>query len=737
MEKGIKEQAGRVWSGDIWGGSAAMLVALPSSIAFGVAIFSAMSAAQAGYGAYAGMMGALALGLVAPLIGGNSRLISAPSAPVAAVFTALAVGYVQQGLNADTVPLLLVMIGFLAGLIQIGLGMGGVGKLIKFIPYPVISGYLSGVGLIIISGQIPKFLGAPSGVALVDAIIHPTDWRWQSILIGAVVVVTMVLAPKFVKVVPPPIVGLVAGGGAYQLLGLVGVSPLTVEHNALLIGPLGAGDRNFLETMGHHWNALRDISASNWAQMIAPAVTLAALLSIDTLKTCLVIDTTTNTHHDPNRTLLGQGLGNIVASILGGIPGSGTMGPSMVNILSGGTTRLSGLVAGGLTLATILLLSPLIAWIPISALAAILIVVGIRMVDTHSLSFFGASTTRLDFFIIVAVILVALFGDLILASGVGVALATLLFLREQSRSSVVRVRLEGADLLTRYKHLTLDGRDSQASFADKVVVIELQGSLFFGTASQLLAALETETATRKFIILNMRRVQSLDVTATHVLEQIKDQLESKGGYLIFCDIPKDLPSGLKMKRFLKDAGIVRATEKALTFRQIDEAFEWIAAQELAILPEVNNAAGVLTVREMPMFQGQNEHVLAILEKSMEIRKTLAGKKIFKLGSEGDELMIVRSGLVKVSLPLHKKEAFHLATCYPGDIVGGIGFLDAHSHTTEALALRDTEIYVLQRSTFLELNQHHRPVAFAMIENIARNLGERLHAAATEIQALRG
>ena len=231
--------------------------------------------------------------------------------------------------------------------------------------------------------------------------------------------------------------------------------------------------------------------------------------------------------------------------------------------------------------------------------------------------------------------------------------------------------------------------------------------MFFGTANQLLRALETETANHKFIILNMRRVQSLDVTATHVLEQVKGQLEANAAYLIFCDIPKGLPSGLKMKRFLKDAGVVRPTEKALAFHQIDEVFDWIAEQEAADAPGADNAPRACLLKDMPMFQGQNQHVLGTLEKTIQIRKFQAGKKVLKVGNAGDELLIVRSGVVKVSLPLHKKDAFHLATCYPGDIVEGIGFLDARSHTTEALALHETEVYVLSRSEFLELNQHHR------------------------------
>ncbi len=153
-----------------------MLVALPSAIAFGVAIFAPLGGPFAAQGALAGILGATALGLVAPVFGGSSRLITAPCAPAAAVLSALAVTFSQQGTSAEAILLLLGVIGLLAGGIQIGLGLLGVGKLIKFIPFPVVSGYLSGVGLIIIGSQVPKFLGMPGGTHVLSALQSPSGW---------------------------------------------------------------------------------------------------------------------------------------------------------------------------------------------------------------------------------------------------------------------------------------------------------------------------------------------------------------------------------------------------------------------------------------------------------------------------------------------------------------------------------------------------------------------------------
>ena len=516
-------------------------------------------------------------------------------------------------------------------------------------------------------------------------------------LVGAVVVAAMLLMPRLTSKVPAPILALLAGVAAYLLLGLMDPALLDTAHNPLLIGAFASSEAGLGDSVSQHWQALSGLGLDIALKVFVPALTLAVLLSIDTLKTCLVIDAMTNSHHDSNRELVGQGLGNIASSLVGGIPGAGTMGASLINVSSGGKTRLSGLMTGVFSLAAYLLLSPLLAWVPIAALAAILIVIGWRMIDRHSLEFFFTPSTRFDFLVILSVILVAIFGNLIAASGVGVGLAILLFIREQTRSSVVRNRIEGHELLSKRASLSKDRELLEREGSD-MVVFELQGSLFFGTASQLQAALEPETGTRKYVILSMRRVQSLDVTATHVLEQIKDRLEENDAYLVFCDIPKGLPSGLKMKRFLKDTGVVRPTNKAFAFRQLDDALEWVEAQALEGTAAARAAAAALALRDMPAFAGCSEEALAALETSVEFRVIKSGKKLWKADAAGDELFLIRRGAVKILLPLGKKESYHLATSGPGDIVGAMGFLDASVHVADALT--EVEVYVLSRTLFI-------------------------------------
>ncbi len=713
-----------------------MLVALPSAIAFGVTIFSPLGAGYAAQGAIAGILGTTALGLIASSFGGTDRLITAPCAPAAAVLTAVAIGFAQSGVSAEAGILMLVLIALLAGVIQIGLGLVGIGRLIKFIPYPVVSGYLSAVGLTIIASQLPRVLGAPKGMGLWAALQHPGDWRWQSIVIGVAVVVSMAMVPRFLRAVPAAIVAMTIGVLVYFGLGFVDPTLWNSHGNPLIVGPLGASTGNLLGAVMGHLSALRAWDPALLAQIFLPALTLAALLSIDTLKTCVVLDALTNTHHDSNRELIGQGLGNIGSALLGGIPGAGQMGASMVNLSSGACTRRSGVIEGVFSLIAFLLLASLVAWLPIAALGGILLMVGWRMIDRHSLEFFRSKATRFDFLVIVTVIVTALTVSLIAASGAGIVLAIVLFLREQTRSSVLRRKVDGSEVFSKVvrheQELSILVRNGS-----KTVIVELQGSLFFGTANQLFLALEPEIGPRTYVILNMRRVQSMDLTATHVLEQIKERLESVGAYLIFTDIPHGLPSGLKMKRYLREVGLVRDTANAMVFREQDEALEWIEAQFLSEASYDSEDNGPpLELAELEALLVWKPGTLTCLEAIIELRHIRAGKKVFKIGTPGDELLFIRRGTVRVVLPVHKNDSWHIGTFGRGDFIGEMGFLDSERRSAEAIAMTDTDFFVLSRTRFNDLVGQDGVSDSHIFEGIACVLAMRLRFMNKELRALR-
>ena len=721
-------------AGDFWGGLAAMLVALPSAIAFGVTIYSPLGGSYAAHGALAGILGATALGFIAAALGGTNRLITAPCAPAAAVLSGLAIELLHNGVALESALLMLTVIGLLCGVFQIILGVIGMGRLIKYMPYPVVSGYLSGVGLYIIASQVPKFLAAPKGMHFWESLASPALWQWQAIVVGVATITVMVGAPKVTKAVPAAILGLLGGVLAYFALAFFDNSLLSVTGNSFIIGPLGGSGDGFFGAILERWKAVGSLTSADLMMVFVPAMTLTVLLSIDTLKTCVVLDAITRTRHDSNRELIGQGCGNLASALIGGIPGAGTMGATLVNISSGAQTRLSSLIEGVLALVAFLILGTLIAWVPVAALAGILIVVGIRMIDRNSFHFLKSRSTVLDFVVIAAVVVTALTVSLIAASGVGIVLAILLFVREQIGGAVVRRKVYGNQTFSKQVRLPSE-MEILTEHGDRTVIFELQGSLFFGTTDQLFSALEPELKTRTYVILNMRRVQSVDVTAAHILEQIKDMLAEHNGFLIFSEIPQNLPSGRDLHQYFDQVGLVKYKSPVRVFGEIDEALEWVEDRILKEAALEREEEKPLELHEIELFKGRKVESLAALEACMELRSFKAGEKIFARGDAGDELFLIRRGAARIVLPLDENKKYHLSTFTRGNFFGETAFLDNDLRSADAIAYNDTELFALSRKNFDAFAEEHKKVALNLLEGLARTLAIRLRYTNAELRVL--
>ncbi len=720
--------------GDFWGGLAAMLVALPSSIAFGVTIYKALGAGYAGYGALAGLLGAVALGIVAAAAGGTERLVTAPCAPAAAVMAALAGSLAAKGVPIGSAFLTLSLVGLLAGVFQVLFGLVGLGRLIKYMPYPVVSGYLSGVGLIILTSQIPVLLGVPRDTRLWPALTRVSLWNGETIGVGLVTILVIAGAPRLTKSVPATILGLAAGAAAYACFAWADPALRVLSGNAQVVGPLGGDVASLAGALGRRLTAVRGMELAGLPALFVPALTLAVLLSIDTLKTCLALDTLTRSRHDSNRELLGQGLGNLASAAIGGMPGSGQMGATLVNVGSGGTTRRSGLFEGALALVAVLALGPLIAWVPVAALAGILAVVGIRMIDFGSLHFLRARSTVLDFFVIVAVVVAAQAVGLVAATGVGVVLAVALFIRGQIGGRVVHRRTEGGRIFSRHTRLP-EAMDLLRRHGGETVIFELQGSLFFGTTDQLYTALEPELRTRRYVILDLRRVQSVDVTAAHLFEQVEAILGEHGGFLLFSHVPPRLPSGQDVTRYFREVGLVRAESRAKVFPELDNALEWVEERVLAEAAFTGSNEKPLELHEIGLFRERKPETLQALEARMTKRTCRSGEKIFARGDTDDTLYLIRRGSVRIMLQLDATQWRHVATFGRGNFFGELAFLDGRPRSADAVAETDVDLYALSRREFDALAEEHKRMAIALLEELARVLAMRLRDVNAQLHVL--
>lgn len=717
-------------AGDLWGGFAAMLVALPSSIAYGVAVYTVLGPEYAGMGVRTGIVGAMVLGVVASLLGGAPRLISSPCAPAGAVLASLAgslLAHPEVPVTPERIVALLLLLAILSGLLQLLYGLVGGGKLIKYIPYPVVSGYLSAVGVLIFLSQLPKFLGAPPADLLV-----PARWQGPALIVGTVTIAAVLLGPRLTRAVPATILGLLAGLLAYFGAAWFRPELLRLTGNPLIIGPVGSGESGVFSGMSQVWPALAGLGVADLGLLVMPALTLSVLLSIDTLKTCVVVDSLTRTRHDSNRTLLGQGAGNLASALVGGMPGAGMMGATLVSVESGGTTRRAGVIEGGCVLVAALLLGNLIAWVPVAALAGILIVVAVRMFDWGSFALLRQKSTMLDFAVIATVVVVAVTTNLMAASGAGVGLAMLLFIREQIRGSVIRRKVPGNRIFSTQHRLPAE-RAVLEEHGAQTVVCELQGSLFFGTTDQLRTELAADLGHCRHLVLDLRRVQSMDYTAAHLFEQFEATLAERNGCLVFSRLParRELQDYFAHVGVLKDRGAVRK------FDTLDDALMWVEDRILAehLPARAGDDAPPLELADFELLREfETDQTLAPFAPAVIERSFGAGETIFRSGDTGQELFLVRRGVVRVMLPLKDGSHHNLASFGRGSFFGEMAFLTGAVRSAEAVATTPTDLFIIDRKRFDAISLAHPLVGVRVFARLARTLAVRLRHTDTELRA---
>lgn len=469
--------------GDIYGGITAGVVALPLALALGVA---------SGAGAIAGLYGAIAVGFFASLFGGTGPQISGPTGPMVVVFAGLFAGFAGQ-------PDMVFTAVILAGLMQVAFGFMGFGQYIRLVPYPVISGFMSGIGCIIIILQVARLLGhePPGGTlgALAEIPTAISAPHWNALLVGAVTLGTVFAWPsRFGRLLPAPLAALMIGTAVS--LFLPGVPVLGTI-------PTGLPELH-----------LPVYEASAVPLIIEAAFILALLGAIDSLLTSLVADNMTRTRHHSNRELVGQGIGNTLAGLIGGVPGAGATMRTVVNIRAGGRTPLSGMTHGVLLLAIVLGLGSYASQIPHAALAGILVKVGYDIIDWTYLRK-AHRGPRWDLLLMALVLGMTVFVDLISAVATGVVLAALTFVKQVADHQLQTIGVRQPDDESAEETYILDKADGRISLFD------FGGPLSFGAVADLGHQVREHSRDgTDAIVLDFSRVAFMDVSAARAVETI-------------------------------------------------------------------------------------------------------------------------------------------------------------------------------------------------------------------------
>jgi SulP family sulfate permease len=476
---------GQSWRRDVVAGLTVGVVALPLALAFGIA---------SGVGARAGLATAVVAGIVAAVLGGSRVQVSGPTGAMTVVLVPVVAHY---GVTAVAV------VGIMAGIVVTAAGILRLGRYLVFMPWPVIEGFTVGIAAIIFLQQVPAALGVPKPhgentavVAWHALVAAPHAGNRTALGVVALVAVVMVALPKVRRSLPASLIGVAAATGAIVVTGakatVVGALPSSL--------PAAALPAMHLDQLGRY---------------VGPALAVAALAAIESLLSARVADGMADGHpHDPDRELFGQGIANIVSPLFGGMPATGAIARTAVNVRSGAQTRLAAIVHAVTLLLVVLFAGSLVAKIPLAALAGVLMVTAVRMVEPHSVKAILRST-RSDAIVLTLTAVATIAFDLIVAVEIGLAVAGLLALRQVARNAT----FDPAPLEI------VDGTERDL-LTDRILTYRIDGALFFGVAQRFLDDISRVTDI-DVVILRLPQLQVLDATGAQALGALIDDLERR------------------------------------------------------------------------------------------------------------------------------------------------------------------------------------------------------------------
>lgn len=507
--------------GDVFGGITAGIVALPLALAFGIQAFSGIDSPEASsMGALAGLVGATLLGFFAALFGGTHSQISGPTGPMTVITASIVSGaWASSQGNISAVILSMSLAGIFCGLFQVIFGLIRIGKYVRYIPYPVLSGFMSGIGVIIILQQIYPIIGKKSPASTLDMIINfpaalADGVSVIALALGLACISLIVLVPKVTKKVPATLVALIA---------VTVVSLFTNLDSSLTIGNIPAG-------LPMPFFTKVQLDGIDWASVLeaslVPGLTLAGLGSIDTLLTSVVADNITKTKHNSNQELIGQGIGNAVAGMFCGLAGAGATMRTVVNVKSGGRTQISGMIHAVLLLAILLGLGSLVKYVPLSVLAGILITVGWGIIDFRGFKDI-LRIPKSDAFVMMVVFLMTVFVDLLTAVGIGMVIACVLFMKRAGdlvENSYSAKALDTFDKESPWE----DEKDIPEEIRNRIYIERLDGPIFFGSITGFQRVMHDIPTNLKIVIIRMRRVPFMDQSGVYAMETAIKDLQAQG-----------------------------------------------------------------------------------------------------------------------------------------------------------------------------------------------------------------
>ena len=525
---------------DIIAGIIVAIIALPLSIA--LAIASGVSPEQ-------GLYTAIFAGFFISLLGGSRVQIGGPTAAFVVIIYGIVEKYGMSGLTIATL---------MAGVILIIMGLLHFGSLIRYIPYTITTGFTAGVAIGIFVGQIKDFLGlsidkVPSEFIdkMGSYIKHIDTTKWETLLIGVISLAILIIMPHISKVIPGSLIAIIV------TTLIVKFTPINVATIGSVYGELSS--KIPAPSIGH-------VNFALIKELLPSAFTIAMLAGIESLLSCVVSDGMINSRHKSNMELIGQGIGNIASGLFGGIPATGAIARTAANVKNGGRTPIAGIVHAITLLLILKVLMPLAALIPMTTLAAILIMVAYNMADWKEFFDLCKIAPKSDVCVLLVTFLLTVIFDLVVAIEVGIVLASLLLIKRLSDVSSIRnwTYIKGFDDTVENDSMHIDLKE----VPDHTLVYEIDGPMFFGAADNFLKISITKDI--KVVILRMRSVPSMDITALHSLDKVFAKCKENDVTLVLSHVQE------QPKKMMEKAGFVEKVGEDNFRENIDAALEWAA-----------------------------------------------------------------------------------------------------------------------------------------------------------------
>ena len=726
--------------GDLSGAVSAAIISIPLSIGYGIIVYGPLGGTFLPFAALLGIYGCLLGGFCAALLGGTDIQITAPKAPLSLILAAFVAPLALSLQVPDAASRNILIVGLaslcvlIAGLIQFLFGKLRLGNLVKYVPYPVVSGFMNGIAVILILEQIGPMVGAGGHISLFEVFYNPTVVQPLTLIVGLATIIVIFLAPRFIKAVPASLIGLVAGTALFYALKMIaGPSALgPVIGNFSFQWPTPA---TLPRAIGLIWDV--DLTAV-FTRVLITGFVLASIGSLESLLSAVAADNMAGTRHNSNRELVGQGVGNMVNALFSALPSAGSELHNMANYRAGGRTRRSSLLCALLILLIVITLGSVIGKIPLTVIAGIIVSVGLGLFDRWTLDLirksFRASEQRkriiANLVVTMVVVVITLCVNLIVAVLIGIAIASGLFVARMGKSIIKRQYF--GDQVHSKKVRSIKNNMLLEERGKGIIVYELSGPLFFGSADNLAREIEAAVDRFTYCVLDMRRVNEIDSTGAKILGQLNKKISASGKFLLISYL-MDNPS---LAEILKAMGVYKMLGEDCFFPDTDAALEWAEDHVLTKSLDLAGATGAIELDQMDILRDFTSREINTLEQRLTRKTFNKGDIIVKEGDTDRYLFFLVKGLVSVRIHLPESDRYkRLITYSAGVTFGEMAFLDGSPRSADVWSDEDTETYVLSPEVFEVLQAESPQLAIKLIRNIALEMSDRLRIRTNEVRVL--